>query len=1026
MTDNGGERRDSGAGDSWFKPSENRYRTQSEYQDPLEGEEDGETVFPDSGGYTGLSSSRPALVEPYPEALGGPPPAAPGISYPGAGASAYQPLTRIPGEREDPGLPGVAASARVPLPEEQSAEGPRTQPIPVPGDGDAPEREPSPWEAEPLHDTAGSGQPWGDTGATASGGGTGSGARSSSPERSGADEQGGAPASSGWEGPSADAEPRPWEPAAPGGGYGSAARDSGGLGGAADSGAPWQAPASDAGQPWDASVPGAGSSGTAASGRASWDDTRPAPGADHGSAGSGYGYAEQGPGFGASGSPSWEGPSAYGSADRGDDELGGDSWEASGSGADQPWASGDGGHSDTAWGTGSDGRESADQRPWDASAPRSGTADADETRWDDAPASPAVPEGGAWSPSADRPWADEQGGAPAPSGWDGASADARSWEPGASGAEYGSAPGAPEGRGGAVDGGASWDTGSPATAWDDTGASASSGWDGASADARSWEPGAPGAEYGSAGYGERDSGAAGDQAAEGASIGWRVDVPEPGEAPWDDGAASAPADRPWADEPGDASGSSWEGSPAPADAQPWETRAPDAPASREPAGGDTGQPWSSADSGVSGAEYGSAGHEGPGGADEHGRAAWGGSAPEIDELGPASWDAPAAGSGQPWAAEDTGSGRAPAAQPWDDDPLAGDGARSRAWDGDELGGDSWSAERPVEDAPARGSDDPLADGAARGRSWDEDELGAGSWGDERPAGDTEGLDSWTPSREEDESWSGSGTNEPWTEGGGSGNTWAFDRNDLRLPDVVREAEQRRRESATGRPEVVDWGAPDTGELSAAVPDSDDPLGAIADMQTRARSRDEESGGATQMFDARELLGDEDDGDPDDDRDWADEEPRDRGYGPDPADEEPGTDRDGEYEDGFTPADYGMPEPAARKRRRDPIADDFPGFDDRPLGGEPGDPYPGYDSIDFLADTERGAMVTLWLGVASLIPGVGLVTALVALLVTGPRAKRAIRDSRGQLDGLGFITAGTVFAVLGILVTVISVALWLVL
>ncbi|WP_040689129.1 hypothetical protein, partial [Nocardiopsis lucentensis] len=105
--------------------------------------------------------------------------------------------------------------------------------------------------------------------------------------------------------------------------------------------------------------------------------------------------------------------------------------------------------------------------------------------------------------------------------------------------------------------------------------------------------------------------------------------------------------------------------------------------------------------------------------------------------------------------------------------------------------------------------------------------------------------------------------------------------------------------------------------------------------------------------------------------------------------------------------------------------DFPGFDDRPPGGEVGDAYPGYDSIEYLADTDRGALVTLWLGLASLLPGIGLATAAVALFVTGPKARRAIRGSNGQLDGLGLITTGTVFAVIGILVTVISVAFFLV-
>ncbi|MDE3722338.1 hypothetical protein PWG71_13145, partial [Nocardiopsis sp. N85] len=102
MTDNGGGR-DSGGDASWFRPSEDRHLRQSEYEDPLEGPEQEETVFPDSGGYAGLSSSRPALVDPYPEALGGPPVEPPNpLSYPGAGDAAYRPLTRIPGERDEP------------------------------------------------------------------------------------------------------------------------------------------------------------------------------------------------------------------------------------------------------------------------------------------------------------------------------------------------------------------------------------------------------------------------------------------------------------------------------------------------------------------------------------------------------------------------------------------------------------------------------------------------------------------------------------------------------------------------------------------------------------------------------------------------------------------------------------------------------------------------------------------------------------------------------------------------------------
>ena len=278
----------------------------------------------------------------------------------------------------------------------------------------------------------------------------------------------------------------------------------------------------------------------------------------------------------------------------------------------------------------------------------------------------------------------------------------------------------------------------------------------------------------------------------------------------------------------------------------------------------------------------------------------------------------------------------------------------------------------------------------------------------------------------------------------SGNTWAFDRDDLRLPDVVREAEQRRRE-AGGGPEYQDWG----GEPEAPA----DPLAAIADMQSRApepgaHGYEEPTAqydeGATQMFDA--PAHDAPGYDAGYDAPGYDEPAYDGPHGGGatqmfdayaeddqggydapvaqgaPSDVAPQEWQDeSQYDDGFTPADYGMPaQPEPKKRRKDPIADDFPGFGDRPLGGEAGDAYPGYDSIDYLADTERGAMVTLWLGLVSLLPGIGLVTAVLALFVTGPKAKRAIRGSHGQLDGLGLITTGTVFAVVGILVTVVSV------
>ncbi len=329
-------------------------------------------------------------------------------------------------------------------------------------------------------------------------------------------------------------------------------------------------------------------------------------------------------------------------------------------------------------------------------------------------------------------------------------------------------------------------------------------------------------------------------------------------------------------------------------------------------------------------------------------------------------------------------------------------------------------------------------------------------------------------------------------GTGSGNTWAFGRDDPRMPDVVREAEERRRAAAEEVPRYTDRegrgneGVDALGQEGAGSNVlSSDPLTAIADMQSRARGGDQRwddqaqgglagdgvpppeetspslgpdhdhepvDGGVTQVFDPptleeKEHIDAPPSGVPSDldpvpshrHRSDFDDREADRagdGYVDHPEDhgEEERTrshhvlapdvevERDHEYDD-FSPADYGMPErPQRGSRRRRSISEDFPGFEDHPSdwGGE--DSYPGYDSVDFLADTERGATVTLWLGVASLLPFVGVLAALPALLLTGPRAKREIRESRGQLDGLGLITAGTVLAVIGIVVTMISVAI----
>lgn len=494
-----------------------------------------------------------------------------------------------------------------------------------------------------------------------------------------------------------------------------------------------------------------------------------------------------------------------------------------------------------------------------------------------------------------------------------------------------------------------------------------------------------------------------------------------------------------------------------------------------------------------------------------------------------------AGTTEPWAE--------PASQPWAEQTPA-----------PSYGGDQYDDE--LSPRPAPPAEEPVA------RTADPYEERYTDHRAVRYEGEQTHAPSYSGDRYDDELSPNSTDAVPADQGGvgsGSGNTWAFDRNDPRLPDVVRDAERRRRESSPEEPSFTDWGAdtgwgsdsteetagerdggPDTGELSAAVATSADPLAAIADMQSRAKAKeapeqDDEFGsesergwddrpwdaparseaaweqqpaderapsswgqtpsesddswrggeGATQMFTAPSFdqapvsesrgygdsgydeLGHDDRGPSRDglghdelgydDRgsvaagvpsDLGSAPVADRGYDPaegrfdedrfveerfdgdqfsEDRDRDGGEDRDrgsegeSDYEDGFTPADYGMPErPKQSRRRRDKIADDFPGFDEASESGD----YPGYDSIDFLADTEPGANVTLWLGVASLIPGLGVITAILALFVTGPKAKKAIRESRGTLDGLGLITTGTVFAVIGIIVTVISVAIWL--
>ncbi|TDQ51484.1 hypothetical protein [Actinorugispora endophytica] len=125
------------------------------------------------------------------------------------------------------------------------------------------------------------------------------------------------------------------------------------------------------------------------------------------------------------------------------------------------------------------------------------------------------------------------------------------------------------------------------------------------------------------------------------------------------------------------------------------------------------------------------------------------------------------------------------------------------------------------------------------------------------------------------------------------------------------------------------------------------------------------------------------------------------------------DYDDDVDDRYYPEP--LPDNRARSRRMDKISKEFPGFSG-PLGGDPDSDYPGYDNIDVWPETEGLATATVWLGGASLIPGLGLVLAVVAL-VLGPKARRNIRESRGGLEGEQLVKAGTVLAYVGIVVSV---------
>ncbi|GLU49286.1 hypothetical protein Nans01_36370 [Nocardiopsis ansamitocini] len=127
----------------------------------------------------------------------------------------------------------------------------------------------------------------------------------------------------------------------------------------------------------------------------------------------------------------------------------------------------------------------------------------------------------------------------------------------------------------------------------------------------------------------------------------------------------------------------------------------------------------------------------------------------------------------------------------------------------------------------------------------------------------------------------------------------------------------------------------------------------------------------------------------------------------------GDDYDDDVDDRYYPEP--LPENRGRGRKRDKISEEFPGFSG-PLGGDLDSEYPGYDNIEVWPETDGLATATVWLGALSLIPGLGLLLAAIAL-VLGPKARRNIRKSRGTLEGEQLVKTGTTLAFVGIAVSI---------
>ncbi|MDA8368813.1 MAG: hypothetical protein M0026_02975 [Nocardiopsaceae bacterium] len=145
-----------------------------------------------------------------------------------------------------------------------------------------------------------------------------------------------------------------------------------------------------------------------------------------------------------------------------------------------------------------------------------------------------------------------------------------------------------------------------------------------------------------------------------------------------------------------------------------------------------------------------------------------------------------------------------------------------------------------------------------------------------------------------------------------------------------------------------------------------------------------------------------------DRGYPEEGPNEYGYGPDHP--------DSPYTGPYSPESEAAVGDGSRQRRgrsgRDRVAEEFPEFEERPLGGSVGDPYPGYDNIDYWPETAPGATATLWLGIVGLVPLIGLFTAIAALFM-GPSARRSIQRSSGELEGLNLVKIGMALAWFGV-------------